>query len=380
MKILIITYSREVNPGTFLQAYGVQYAMKQLFPDAQIDLLKHKRLYNITGNSGPAKKRKNWTWLKSKIFAIPRRFKYERLYSSSFSFTAQEFDLFDYDEKRFKETAEQYDLIVVGSDTILINLKKKNKYGLMWLLGIDASKILFAASAAPVKYEVANDEIETLRRNFLTFKFLGVRDAQTHELLSKKIGLGERVELMFDPSYLIPMDLFNLNFINKVRLNRIHSTRKIALVNFGEDFKQKRYITENLKKKGFYVISTLYNPWADRNLMTLSPFEWAGMFKHIDMTVTERFHDSVFTLRNNKPVIAIDWKQNRIGKNGKSKTQDLLERYGLGEFHLVSTDETVSKFDETVDLRINTFDKEKIANKNDQIRNDYGHFLSKFNS
>ena len=47
MKILIITYSREVNPGTFLQAYGVQYAFRQLYPNAQIDLIKHKRMYSI---------------------------------------------------------------------------------------------------------------------------------------------------------------------------------------------------------------------------------------------------------------------------------------------------------------------------------------------
>lgn len=48
MKILIITYSREVNPGTFLQAYGVQYVFHQLYPNAQIDLIKHKRMYSLT--------------------------------------------------------------------------------------------------------------------------------------------------------------------------------------------------------------------------------------------------------------------------------------------------------------------------------------------
>lgn len=60
MKILIITYNREINPGTFLQAYGVQYVMKQLFPKAQIDLLKHRRLYTLMGSKNkttPRKKR-----------------------------------------------------------------------------------------------------------------------------------------------------------------------------------------------------------------------------------------------------------------------------------------------------------------------------------
>ena len=45
MKILIITYTREVNPGTFLQAYGVQYGLKQIFPKASIEYINHERLY-----------------------------------------------------------------------------------------------------------------------------------------------------------------------------------------------------------------------------------------------------------------------------------------------------------------------------------------------
>lgn len=41
MRILIITYWKETNPGTFLQAYGVQYALRQRFKNAEIKYLNY---------------------------------------------------------------------------------------------------------------------------------------------------------------------------------------------------------------------------------------------------------------------------------------------------------------------------------------------------
>ena len=79
MKILIITYSREVNPGTFLQAYGVQHVFRQLYPDAQIDLIKHKRTHSIVAEKKAAdgKQESTMAFIKTKARAIPRRLKYE---------------------------------------------------------------------------------------------------------------------------------------------------------------------------------------------------------------------------------------------------------------------------------------------------------------
>ena len=43
--------------------------------------------------------------------------------------------------------------------------------------------------------------------------------------------------------------------------------------------------------------------------------------------MTERFHDSVFGLRNECPVVAIDWDSARFSKGGDSKTLRILEDY-----------------------------------------------------
>lgn len=338
MKILIITYSREVNPGTFLQAYGVQYVFHQLYPDARIDLIKHKRIYSITAEGKNANtKGSKLSFVKAKAHAIPRRLKYEWDYRTKFHLTSQEFDFFDYDEEEFKAFAEGYDLIVVGSDTILINLDRNGNYGLMWLRGIDTQKILFAASAAPVNFVLTAEQREELRQSFATFKLLGVRDCATKKLIAQEIGLGDRVYEQDDPTYLIPETEFSLPSHIRRKLENVHKRQKIALVNFGvTGCTFKKELTEFVKSLGYFTISTLYNEDADCNLMSLSPFGWAAMFKYVDLSVTERFHDSVFTLRNGKPVVAIDWNKRRFSKDGFSKTQYLLEKYGLSCNHFIA--------------------------------------------
>lgn len=380
MNILIITYSREVNPGTFLQAYGVQHIMKQLFPEATIELLKHKRLYNLLGSKEKdvLKTKKDFTFFKSKITAIPRRLKYEWGYKHLFKLTCEEFDLFNYDSLSFKKFAEKYDLIVVGSDTILIDFEKNGRIGLMWLKDIKTKKILFAASAAPGKFieKLTTEQLTTLKKEMDNFTLLGVRDSLTLNFFSQDLALNEKPYLQYDPTYLIPSEKFSLPYRIKRKLAKIKQNKKIALVNFGANFTHKKLLTQELKKLGYYIISTLYNPYADKNLMTLSPFEWAAIFPIIDLTVTERFHDSVFTLRNCKPVIAIDWASKRVNDHGFSKTSDLLHIYGLDDYHFDFTHNKVNIESVLKTIQQSNNISQQIRDMNINITTQYSNILS----
>lgn len=380
MKILIITYSREVNPGTFLQAYGVQYAFSQLYPNAQIDLIKHKRMYSIAAEkkNATATNESKLSFFKAKARAIPRRLKYELAYRTKFHLTDQVFDFFEYDDAKFKAFAEGYDLIIVGSDTILINLEKNGHYGLMWLRGIETQKILFAASAAPANFVLNEQQKKDLYKSFFTFKLLGVRDRVTEHLLRDEIGMGDKVYTQYDPTYLIPESEFSLPYYIKKKLESVRKHQKIALVNFsvtGCPFKKE--MTEFLQQQGYYTVSTLYNEWANCNLMSLSPFGWAAMFRYVDLTVTERFHDSVFTLRNGKPVVAIDWNSGRFSKAGFSKTQNLLSLYGLDCNHFIATNleeaKKVMKYLKEIPV---DDQKKQIIEYGEKIKVEYRHLLN----
>lgn len=196
----------------------------------------------------------------------------------------------------------------------------------------------FAASAAPANFVLNEQQKKDLYKSFSTFKLFGVRDRVTEHLLRDEIGMGDQVYTLYDPTYLIPESEFSLPYFIRKKLEGVRKHQKIALFNFsvtGCLFKKE--MTEFLQQQGYYTISTLYNEWADCNLMSLSPFGWAAMFRYVDLTVTERFHDSVFTLRNGKPVVAIDWNSGRFSKDGSSKTQNLLSLYGLDCNHFIAT-------------------------------------------
>ncbi len=337
MKILVITYSFEVNPGTFLQAYGVQAALKEIYPNATIELLKHKK---AVGNSQikKHKQKKDVSFLKAKIRAIPRRLKYEYYYRKCFSFSKKSFDLFDYDQNNFGAFTKEYDLIVVGSDTILIKLKgKTEQLGLMWLNGISTPKILFAASAAPAIFPISPADKEVLRRCLNSFKYLGVRDDVTINLFENRIGnINKQITKQLDPTFFLQDKLFKLSQVQLSKFKKLSAGKDVVLINFSRGFKYKSLITNKIKELGFLVVSTHYNEDATYNLMNYNAFQWGGLFKHICFTITDRFHDTIFSLRNNIIVYSIDWDITRFSTETKSsKSSDLLGQYCTKQNHFI---------------------------------------------
>ena len=75
MKILIITFTTGVNPGTIMQALGVKTAMKSLWPDAQVDFLDFPD-FKSGGISVRGKKDGMVNTIKQKSFAAYRLMKY----------------------------------------------------------------------------------------------------------------------------------------------------------------------------------------------------------------------------------------------------------------------------------------------------------------
>lgn len=131
----------------------------------------------------------------------------------------------------------------------------------------------------------------------------------------------------------------------------------------------RKELADAIRSVGFTVVATAYNPYADICLDTIDAFEWAGVFPLIDVIVTERFHDSVFGLRNGKPVIAIDWDPNRFSKGGDSKTLRILEDYGMEKMHFNLCDKTdVSPVIECLKNIETLYDKHLVAEKNAEIQ------------
>lgn len=367
MKILIITFTSGNNPGTLMQGLGVQTAMKRLYPNAQIDFLKFP---DFKANLGVRDhKAKLWQTFRQKAASAYRLLKYNKLRKEVMHFTPT-IDLFNY-TKADEDLIRKYDLVVIGSDTVLEEAYSKDgRIGLNWM-PLDVKKIYFAASASPGNF-APNDDLKKVAAKS---EFIGLRDNLTIDFFIDKLGIDkERIVKQPDPSYFLDINRFKLSSAQQARLKKCG---KYALYNFMSNFPLRKELADALRSIGYTVVSTAYNPYADISLDTIDAYEWAGVFRLMDVIVTERFHDSVFGLRNCKPVIAIDWDPSRFAKGGDSKTLRILEDYGMQHLHFNLCDE--SDFSQVIDAVGNIeklYDKNVLAEANKKMYYTVGEILN----
>lgn len=366
MKILIITFSRGLNPGTFMQAYGVRTGLLKIFPEAQISYLSFPDFKWDKGKRG--KKDFIGHVLLQKAFAVYRLLKYRRLENQLFFYTPT-IDLFDYDVNEAKAILQNYDLVVVGSDTILEKVTgNRGQLGLNWGSSelSNVPHIFFAASASPANF--ANDELllERLKAIAEKFIYIGLRDGLSVDLFTNKMKVDVPVYKQPDPSYYLDINEFQLPeyYVRKLK------GKKIAFYNFSPNFPYRKELADLIRQKGYTVISSVYNPYADIKIDTIGPKEWAGIFRHCDIVITERFHDSLFALRNCKPVIAVDWEKERFTATGDSKTLRILKDYGLerNHFTLFNANQLYSIVD-SISTAINNFNPKDVQRHNEKYMN-----------
>lgn len=366
MKILVITFSRGLNPGTFMQAYGVKTGLLRIFPEAEIEYLRFpdfKRNLGVRGRNDSA-----LSVAKQKMFAAYRLLKYRKLEKKHFAYT-RSIDLFDYDEQEARDLLSAYDLIVVGSDTILEKAESDDhqRIGLNWNTAnlCRAKHIFFAASASPARFADNPALLSQLKERVDKFSYIGLRDNLTINLFKDKLGVpAERIVKQPDPSYFLDVTRFRLgrHYADKLK------GKKTVLCNFASNCPFRQRLADLLRKEGYYVVSTSYNPYADLSIDTIDATEWAGVFPLVNLVVTERFHDSVFALRNCKPVIAMDWDTERFDKDGDSKTFRILEEYGMERWHFnVTKEKNWKNIANNIKLLLPSFDKSAVERKNAEI-------------
>ena len=101
--------------------------------------------------------------------------------------------------------------------------------------------------------------------------------------------------------------------------------------------------------QGMQLIAlSMYNEVADFNLgHELNPFEWAQIFKYFKFVVTDRFHGTIFCLKNHTKFISVEPKKLSNYKV-ESKIYSLLEDFDMTYNHLdiYSNNYNFHKFEE----------------------------------
>ena len=335
-RVGILTYFWGTNPGTALQAYSTLTLLQSHMPNANVQII------NYQPKKVPRKYLLNY-------FDLENSVRYHKLTSIYNAFRKNELHLrgpclFSRDLVEAGEfIGNQYDLISVGSDTVweIRSLEHKNLApfpNVYWLPSmIQAMKVSFSASAdATTLDQLDHATIDEMRTVLDGFDLIGVRDDMTQTIAEKLLDRRkDRVTRTPDPTF--SYSIRNAGAWDALAGIGLQSNKPIAAVKLSPMGGIRKKTIAHLQNNGYQVVS-FDRVEGGRNLFTLpalNPHQWAEAYKYFSLCVTDRFHGTVFSLKNLTPVLAIDCSPIRITPQGDSKTSSLLKEFGLeGVAHL----------------------------------------------
>lgn len=344
MRIGILTFHRSYNYGAYLQCFALCNALKREFSKHTVEVIDYTRkstLYNYNQFSFLQGIRYPLTIPKM----IQRRKMFSR-YIEKLPLSDRKVisdDILDF-EKAFDQ---RYDIIIVGSDVVwgVDESKFPNPY---WLLtSFCKYRLSFAAASHHTNYsELTQNTLEYIKTTLSGFDYIGVRDESTMNFIQRVSG-GEKVWYNCDPTVLLPMaDILTDR-------KKLHE-KLLRCKGFDPEKKtiglmmSNRTITKLLIDRfgNDYNIVAVYtnNPLLRCDLYDLDIFEWANIFSEFDLTITTFFHGTLFSIKNNTPVISINL--GKLDEKFKGKTEDILTRLEMKEhfFHLSEITQSADRF------------------------------------
>jgi len=378
-KIGILTYFSDQNPGTFLQAYSMLTAVANRFPDSRVEIIDYlfrRSMFHL---------RKGHLNLNRLVeeYVLYRRYKriqQQFLVKSSTGIVSSDYDVVaEFIEKN------NYDMVIVGGDTVLdifhtFSIEGKLPTLIFWLPPrLKCKKVVFSASVNALTYDRLKETLrKMLSESIADFDLVGVRDEISYKLM-ESLGLKNSPKLAVTPDPTFTFDI-DYSYVDKLLKARAISFKAPTLgISLSWKLPVCKQIIKYYKSKGFRVISLGYNKYADVCLVDLMPFEWAGIYKYFTLTITDRFHGTIFSLKNNTPVVTVDCSKGRFTPEGLSKTYCLLKLFNLEKTNHINVGKIRDFADVTAitDAAVKTFDCNMVEQTLITLRRNFNDFLDR---
>lgn len=205
----------------------------------------------------------------------------------------------------------KYDKVILGSDEIL-NILHPMHENIYYGVGINTEKFLYAPSSGQTE---TNTRLEADCVNSLNDCIgLSARDEHTKELIENNIG--KSVQITLDPTLLY--DFHDVGVKNWKHEKYILIYSFDPLDNYEDRIAE--YVTKNNLK--VYCLGR-YSKKADKNFDTASFDLWVEMFRHAELVITDSFHGTVFSIKNNKPFVICS-RPDKV-----NKIMDLVSELGI---------------------------------------------------
>lgn len=328
--VRILTYHSVTNNGAVLQAYALSQALSRALRDGDVKIMDY--LPRVLRYHGFFKIFKPMP--KVPLFYLKRYFMFGRFVRANLDLDRTLPAAANLDRMVDLLNARAHRALVVGSDNIwrISEARLSPKFpNIYWLSDrIKAKKIAYAASAYGSKPALVTRHRETLRRCLNSFDLIGVRDKFTLDLVQSS-GIDPAIPVWEVPDPTFLYDIKETGVAQKLTDLGIDLDRPIlGILIFGRAELSAK-VRDYYKSKGYQIVAlSMHNTCADFNLgHLLNPFEWAEVFKYLTFCITDRFHGTIFCLKNGTPFISIE--PHPIDSVQKSKIYSLLNSVNVLE-------------------------------------------------
>lgn len=325
MRIGILTYHRSQNYGAYMQAWALANAIQEQ-TGAQTELIDYNSPKSERFYQREIFREKNlsavlYNWKKYRMFkreAEKLPLSREKLISD---------DL----EKISAFLSGRYDAIVVGSDEIWKLDGFRGFPNAYWLPNVSGcAKLAYAASARNHPDEVTQQQRTDMESLLETFRFVGVRDGVTKELVDSVLPEEKKAVLVCDPTmaYSFAIDREKGRQLLKDKFHVDPAKKCLGIM-----VNKKQLAKKIVERYGdqVQIVSLFFSYPGTKSCPELTPFEWVQVIAALDGLITTFFHGMCFAINGDTPFMVIE--QRNISEPRFSKSYDLLSRSGAEQFY-----------------------------------------------
>ncbi len=333
MKIGILTYFRNYNPGAFLQAYELSQALKNRYPDHEVEIVNfqmyrekmfvHSILKDMVINYS--------------FFDVCGMYKYHRaIRKLPLSSNRIESDGMDELGAYIDRT---YDVVIIGSDELWKTDGYRGFPTPFWLNYSfeKCRKCSFSPSSRSNISNMDEEHKDTIRKCISELEFVGVRDKKTYSELTKVVpGKKGDMNIVCDPTFLGDYGIDKEKCRERLKKYFNIPTSKKILTTVLQNEDLIKLIRRRYKDKYFILSLSDERDFVDANCLHVDPFEWIKVIAGSDFLVTQSFHCSVFSMIHSVPFIGIDYSED-------GKVAYLLNSNGLSDNLLIGNEWEIEK-------------------------------------
>jgi hypothetical protein len=287
MKVAIITWLKYFNLGTLLQAFALQYVIRNLGYDCVT-------LWDGNINLPPKRNflREQLSFIKRVLFNVKdyKFYKNNRIFEKKCSsFIAEKIDVHKVaSEKNLNLLDSIYDVFVCGSDQIWAPYNPDFYFASF----SHKKKISYAPSIGRI--EITSNEKQQLKERVSNFSHISIRE-KTGQAILKEVTQRNDISVVADPTLLISASEWRQCFLKKKKTDGGFIFVYFLSAN-RTYFDYVKKISKKTNKKIICVHSIPECKSLTNELVSCSPQEFLNFIDSASLVITDSFHCTVFSL------------------------------------------------------------------------------------